>query len=97
MPFTSCRFLRRGRSLGLAPKKSLALQAGRTPLPDVAPILGRSGADVEASLADLAVPTVAPAPSVVAEQAVSSVAGAAPPAQGPVSPVEVATTAPSQE
>ena len=39
-----------------------------TALPDVAPILGRSGADAATSLADPATPVVAPAPSVVAEQ-----------------------------
>ncbi|XP_066341641.1 uncharacterized protein [Miscanthus floridulus] len=91
------RFLRRGHSLGLAPKKSLALQAGWTTLPDVAPISGRSGADAVASLADPAAPVVVPAPLVVAEQATSSVAGAAPPAGGLASPVGVAATAPSQE
>jgi len=37
-------------------------------LPGVAPISGRSGADVEATLADLTAPVVAPAPSVVTEQ-----------------------------
>ena len=119
MPFTSCRFLRWGRSLGLAPKKSLALQAGWTSPPDVAPVSGRSGADVAASSADLAAPAVAPTPVVVVEQAAvavavtppsssermepppvlvaSSVVGAAPQAEGPASPVEVAATAPSQE
>ena len=56
-----------GHPLGLAPKKSLAIQAGRMVLPGVAPISGRSGADVGATLADLTVPVVAPAPSVVAE------------------------------
>ena len=75
--------------MGLAPKKSLALQAGWTSLPDVAPISGRSGADAAASLADLV------APSVVVEQVASSVAGAASPAESPVSPVEVAMTVPS--
>ena len=91
MPFTSCRLLRRGRSLGLAPKKSLALQAGRTVVPDVTPISGRSDSDVVASLADPATP----APSVVAEQAASSMAGAAPPAGSPVSSADVVVTAPS--
>ena len=37
-------------------------------LPGVAPVLGRSGADVGATLANLTTPVVAPAPSVVAEQ-----------------------------
>ena len=66
-------------------------------LPDVAPISGRSGADAVASLADPVVLVVAPAPLVVAEQAASSMAGVAPPAGGPVSSVELSTTAPSQE
>ena len=57
-----------GHPLGLAPKKSLAIQAGRMALPGVAPVSGRSGADVEATLADLTAPVVVPAPSVVAEQ-----------------------------
>ena len=92
----SCKFLRMGCSLGLAPKKSLALQAGRTALPDVAPVLGRRGADAVASLADPAAPAVAPAPSVVAEQAASSVAGAILPTEGLVSPMEAAVTAPTQ-
>ncbi|XP_066396051.1 uncharacterized protein [Miscanthus floridulus] len=65
-------------------------------LPDVAPVSGRSGADAVASLADPAAPVVAPAPSVVAKRAASSMVGAAPPAEGPVSPVGVAATAPSQ-
>ena len=82
-----------GHSLGLAPKKSLALQVGRTALLDVAPVLGRSDADAVASLADPAVPV----PSVVAEQAASSVAGATPPAESPASPVDVIVTTPSQE
>ena len=37
-------------------------------LPGVTPVLGRSGADVGATLADLTAPVVAPAPSVVAEK-----------------------------
>ena len=37
-------------------------------LPGVAPVLGRSGADVGATLADPMAPVVAPAPLVVAEQ-----------------------------
>ena len=47
----------------LVPKKSVALQAGRALSPDVAPILGRSGVDVAASLAGQAPPTVTPVPS----------------------------------
>ena len=58
-------------------------------LPGVAPISGRSGADVGAVLADPMAPVVAPAPSVVAEQAASSMAGAVQPAEGLVSPTEV--------
>jgi len=85
--------------------------------PDIAPILGRSGAGVAALLVDPAPPVVVPAPSVVVEQAAvevtppstlerselppvpvaSSVAGVAPQAEGPVSPVEVATTTLRQE
>ena len=49
--------------MALAPEKSVALQAGGTPSPDVAPISGRSGADVVASSAGLALPAVAPMPS----------------------------------
>ena len=37
-------------------------------LPGVAPVSGRSGADVGAMLTDLTAPMVAPVPSVVAEQ-----------------------------
>ena len=50
--------------MALAPKKSVALQAGRTPSPDVAPVSGRSGADVAASSAGQALPMVAPVPLV---------------------------------
>ncbi|XP_066374608.1 uncharacterized protein [Miscanthus floridulus] len=66
-------FLQRGRSLGLASKKSLALQARRTSLPDIASVSGRSGTYAVASLAGLAPPAVAPAPSVVTEQAAAEV------------------------
>ncbi|XP_066396119.1 uncharacterized protein [Miscanthus floridulus] len=66
-------------------------------LPGVTPVLGRSGADVGAVLADPTAPVVAPAPSVVVEQAASSVAGVVQPAEGRISPVEVAVTAPSQD
>ncbi|XP_066311054.1 uncharacterized protein [Miscanthus floridulus] len=86
-------FLWTGHSLGLAPKKSLALQAGWTALPDVAPVLDRSGADAAASLADLA----ALAPSVVAKQATSSMAGVTLPAESPTSSADVIVTVPSQE
>ena len=37
-------------------------------LPGVAPVSGRSGADVGATLTDLTTPVVAPAPSLVVEQ-----------------------------
>lgn len=60
---------------------------------DVAPILSRSSADTTASLADPAMP----APSVVAEQAASSMSGATPPAESLVSPADVVVTTPSQE
>ena len=86
-----------GHSLELAPKKSLAIQVGQMALPGVAPVSGRSGADVGAVLADPMAPVVAPAPSVVAEQAASSVAGIVQPTEGRISPVEVVVTAPSQD
>ena len=41
-------------------------------LPDVAPVSGRSGADVAASLAGLAAPAVVPVPLVVVEQAATT-------------------------
>ena len=81
-----------GHPLGLAPKKSLTIQAGRVALPGVAPVLGRSGADVGVALADLTAPVVAPAPSVVAEQTASFVVGVVQPAEGRVSPTEVVAT-----
>ena len=48
----------------LAPKKSVALQAGGISSLDITPILGRSGTDVAASLAGQVPPAVVPAPSV---------------------------------
>ena len=60
MPFNSCRVLRRGRSLVLVPKKSVALQVGQALSPDVAPVSGRSGADVAASSIGQALPAVVP-------------------------------------
>ena len=65
--------------MALAPKKSVALQAGRAPSPDVAPVSGRSGADVATSSAGQAPPAVAPVPFVGqagtrAEEAPSGVA-----------------------
>ena len=65
-------------------------------LPGVTPVSGRSGADVGATLADLTVPVVAPAPSVVAEQTASFVVGVVQPAEGRVSPTEVVATVLSQ-
>ena len=53
-----------GTPIALAPKKTLALQARRGPLPDVAPVLGERGARVIASSADLSLPMVVPVPSV---------------------------------
>jgi len=64
---------------------------------DVAPVLGRGGADAATASADPTAPAVAFSPLVVAEKAASSVVGATQPAQGPVLPVEVVMTAPSQE
>ena len=50
--------------MAVAPKNSIAIQARWGPLPDVAPISSRSGADVVASSAGQATPMVAPVPSV---------------------------------
>ena len=58
------RWVRQGTSIALVPKKTVALQARRGPPPDVAPILGESGAGVTASLAGLAPPVVVFMPSV---------------------------------
>ena len=90
-----CRFLRTGHPLGLAPKKSLTLQAGQTASPGVTPVLGRSGADVGAALADPTAPMVAPTPAEVTEEAASSVADVEQLAEGRIPPVEVVVTAPS--
>ena len=65
-------------------------------LPGVAPVSGRSGADVGATLADLTAPVVAPACSVVAERAAPFMVGVAQPAEGWVTPTEVVATALSQ-
>jgi len=62
--FNSCRVLRRGRSLVLAPKKSVALRAERVPSPDAAPISGRSGPNAAALSTGQVSPVVAPTPSV---------------------------------
>ena len=63
MTFKSCRVLRRGHSLALAPKKSVALQAEWVSSPDVAPISGRSRANVVALSAGQTSPVVPPMPS----------------------------------
>ena len=86
-----------GHPLGLAPKKSLTLHARQTASPGVTPILGRSGADVGAALADPTAPMVAPTPAEVTERAASSVAVVEQPAEGRIPPVEVVVTAPSQD
>ena len=90
-----CRFLQTGHPLGLAPKKSLAIQAGQMASPGVTPVSGRSGADVGAALADPTAPMVAPMASEVIERAASSVAVVEQPAEGRIPPVEVVVTAPS--
>ena len=90
-----CRFLRTGHPLGLAPKKSLAIQVGRMASPSVTPISGWSGADVGAALADPTASVVAPTPAMVTKQAASFVAGVVQPAEGCIPPVEVVVTAPS--
>ena len=81
----------------MAPKKSLARQAGWVASLNVAPISSRSGDDAMAALVDSMAAVAASAPLVAAEQAGSSAVGAAPPAKGRVSPVEVVVTAPSQD
>ena len=86
-----------GHPLGLAPKKSLALQAGQTVSPRVTPISGRSGADVGATLADPMASMVAPTPMEVTERAASSMADVEQRAEGRIPPVEVVMTAPSQD
>ena len=92
-----CRFLRTGHPLGLAPKKSLALQAGQTASPGVTPVSGGSGADVGAALADPTAPMVAPTPAEVTERAASSTADVEQPAEDRIPLVEVVVTAPSQD
>ena len=83
--------------MGLAPKKSLAIQVGQMALPGVTPILGGSGADVGAALAEPTASMVAPTPAEVTERAVSSVAGMEQPAEDHIPPVKVIVTAPSQD
>ena len=50
--------------MALGPKKSVIIQARRRPSVDITPVLGKSGANVTASLVDQAPPMVAPVPSV---------------------------------
>ncbi|XP_066320398.1 uncharacterized protein [Miscanthus floridulus] len=88
-------FLRTGHPLGLAPKKSLTLQAGQTASPGVTPISGRGGADVGAALAEPTASMVAPTPAEATERAASSVAGMEELAEDRMPPVIV--TAPSQD
>ena len=84
-----------GHPLGLAPKKSLAIQAGQMALPAITPVSGRSDADVGATLADPAASVVAPTPAEVTEQAASLMADVVQPAEGRIPPVEAVVTAPS--
>ena len=86
-----------GHPLGLAPKKSLAIQMGQMASPAVTPISGRSGADVVAALVDPTASVVAPMPTEVTEQAASSMADVVQPAKGRIPPVEVVMTVPSQD
>ena len=92
-----CRFLRTGHPLGLAPKKSLAIQVGQMALPAITPVSGRSDADVGAALADPTASVVAPTPAEVTEQAASFMADVVQPAEGRIPPVEVVMTVPSQD
>ena len=89
--------MRTGHPLGLAPKKSLAIQAGQMALPAITPVSGRSGADVGSALANPTASVVAPTPAEVAELAASSMVDVVQPAEGHKSPVEVVVTAPSQD
>ena len=65
--------------------------------PTITPILGRSDADVGATLADPTASVVAPTPAEVTELAASSMADVVQPTEGRISPVEVVVTAPSQD
>ena len=67
------RQVRRGTSLALAPKKSVALQARLESSPDIAPVSSESGASVTASSTGQASPVVVPMPS--AGQAVGEAEG----------------------
>jgi len=84
-----------GHPLGLAPKKSLAIQVGQMALPGVTPVSGRSGADVGSALANPTASVVAPTPAEVTEQAASFMADVVQPAEGRIPPVEALVTAPS--
>ena len=97
MVITFVQVLADGSPLGLAPKKSLTLQAGQTASPRVAPVSGRSGADVGAALVEPTASMVAPTPAEVTERAVSSMAGVEQPAEDRIPPVKVIVTAPSQD
>ena len=87
--------MRTGHPLGLAPKKSLAIQVGQMASPGVTPVSGRSDADVGAALAGLTASVVAPMPMEVTEQAASFMADVVQPAEGRIPPVEAVVTAPS--
>ena len=63
-----------GHPLGLAPKKSLAIQAGQMASPGITPVSGRSGADIGSALANPTASVVAPTPAEVTELAASSMA-----------------------
>ena len=91
------RFLRTGHPLGLAPKKSLAIQVGHMASPGVTPVLGRSGADVGSALANPTASVVAPTPAEVTEQAASSMVDVVQPTKGRIPPVEVVVTTLSQD
>ena len=67
MVTTFVQVLADGSPLGLAPKKSLAIQAGQMASPTITPVSGRSDADVEAALADPTASVVAPTPAEVTE------------------------------
>ena len=62
---------------------------------DVAPVSGRSGDNAAAALVDSTAAVAVPAPLVAAELAGSSAVGAASPAEGCISPVEVVVATPS--
>ena len=87
--------MRTGHPLGLAPKKSLAIQVGQMALPAITPVLGRSDADIRAALADPMASVVAPTPAKVTEQAASLMVVVVQPAEGRIPPVEAVVTAPS--